>query len=172
MIYTGIGSRGTPEPALRFMSYTAGVLARAGLTLRSGGAPGADAAFEAGVPEGFPKHIYVPWDGFEGRRLVYPIPELAYEIARRRVNAGVQTLGWWAIKARNVMQILGHDVQTPTEFVVCWTEDAKPAGGTGFAIRLAMDHEIPVINICGMTPAVARSGINTQLERIGVNIRL
>ena len=42
--YAGIGSRSTPRPVLLFMGEIAGMLADYGLTLRSGGAPGADTA--------------------------------------------------------------------------------------------------------------------------------
>lgn len=64
--YAGIGSRETPEAICRFMAQLADRLARRGYTLRSGGAHGADSAFESGVPEGFPKDIYLPWRGFNG----------------------------------------------------------------------------------------------------------
>ena len=46
--YTGIGSRETPTAILDLMIAIGGVLAQRGFTLRSGGADGADDAFEQG----------------------------------------------------------------------------------------------------------------------------
>jgi hypothetical protein len=66
--YTGVGSRDTPEEVLSVMRTLAKCLARAGYTLRSGGAEGADAAFESGAQE-VPQakmQIYLPWRGFTG----------------------------------------------------------------------------------------------------------
>lgn len=48
MFYTGIGSRETPKEILQVMKAIAYVLYFQGWTLRSGGAPGADFAFEDG----------------------------------------------------------------------------------------------------------------------------
>jgi len=50
--YAGIGARDTPQEVLNRMTKLAGVLQRKGLCLRSGGAKGADTAFEAGVTNG------------------------------------------------------------------------------------------------------------------------
>src|SRR5690606_12262312 len=65
--YTGIGSRETPKDILCLMVEVARKLSHLGWILRSGGAEGADTAFEIGaldkgaivLPE-----IYIPWVGF------------------------------------------------------------------------------------------------------------
>lgn len=48
-IYTGIGSRETPPDILELMTKIARFMFKQGFTLRSGGADGADSAFEAGA---------------------------------------------------------------------------------------------------------------------------
>jgi hypothetical protein len=48
------------------------------------------------------------------------------------------------LHARNAHQILGADLRSPVEMVVCWTPGARGRGGTGSAIRLARSREIPV----------------------------
>ena len=54
---------------------------------------------------------------------------------------------------RNVHQILGLDLRTPTSAVICWTADGatsittEDTGGTGQAIRIASDLGIPVFNL-------------------------
>ena len=46
LVYAGIGARATPAPVLADMTVMAGWLARTGWHLASGGAHGADGAFE------------------------------------------------------------------------------------------------------------------------------
>ena len=48
MHYAGIGNRKTPQACLEFMTKIGRVCAKKSLTLRSGGAVGADQAFERG----------------------------------------------------------------------------------------------------------------------------
>ena len=48
MLYAGVGSRATPEPVLDLMRRCATRLEVLGYTLRSGGANGAETAFEEG----------------------------------------------------------------------------------------------------------------------------
>jgi hypothetical protein len=60
-----------------------------------------------------------------------------------------------SLHARNVHQVLGEDLRTPSEFVVCWTPDgceteaerSKETGGTATAIVIAYRHNIPVYNM-------------------------
>jgi hypothetical protein len=152
--YTGIGSRKTPLPHLAEIRTIAEDLASRGYTLRSGGAAGADSAFEQGCGNGG-KEIYLSWKGFNKNRsklwfskFPYEVCQEAYRLARLvhpvwdRLAAPIKTL-----HARNVMQVLGKDLQTPSEFVVCWTPDGACVGGTATAIKLAQQHNILVINL-------------------------
>lgn len=59
-IYTGIGSRNTPPDILDIMFRLAGKLASEGYVLRSGGAQGADDAFEQGAADS--TEIYYAYD--------------------------------------------------------------------------------------------------------------
>jgi predicted Rossmann fold nucleotide-binding protein DprA/Smf involved in DNA uptake len=56
-IYTGVGSRKTPKAITNLMTELARTLGDSGWCLRSGGADGADVAFESGAST---KEIYVP----------------------------------------------------------------------------------------------------------------
>lgn len=60
-IYTGIGSRETPYEILQLMKELARLMSEC-FILRSGGADGADSAFESGC-SGL-KEIYLPWKNF------------------------------------------------------------------------------------------------------------
>ena len=49
--------------------------------------------------------------------------------------------------ARNCYQVLGKDLQSPSNFVLCWTPGGAVTGGTGQALRIAIDRGIPVFNM-------------------------
>ena len=145
-IYAGIGSRQTPPEMLEKMTAIAYYLDRRGYVLRSGGASGADSAFDKGSTK---KEIYLPWRGFNGSDSgLYDIPEEAYKIASQILpEYSSCTDAIKRLKSRNMLQILGQDLNTPVEFVICWTQDGKLRGGTAAAIRLAYLREIRVFNL-------------------------
>lgn len=160
-IYTGIGSRETPDDIICFMEDLAMQLARQGWTLRSGCADGADSAFERGAfmarlssPHAPRPELYLPWPHFEGRRKILVTREApqaeAYDIAEQHHPAWAKLSdGAKALHARNVHQILGPDVTTPvlSRFVVCWTKDAVGGGGTGQALRIARCYDVPTFDL-------------------------
>ena len=144
LIYAGIGSRSTPEPVLETMRNLAAVLARQDYMLRSGGAQGADKAFEAGC------------DAAGGSKRIFKSADArgwAYEEADRHIPANRPPFEHWkpyvrGLIARNMMQILGRNGDQPASFVLCWTQaDVADGGGTGYAIRCARAHHVPVYNM-------------------------
>ena len=170
MIYAGIGSRETPEGVLLKMEKIAFYLAhRYDATLRSGGAIGADSAFEAGCDSanGKKEIFYAK----EWQNKIKPTKE-AWEEARRiaskihpawdRCNEYVRKL-----HSRNCFQVLGSGFDSPVDFVVCYAKEDKngnPQGGTGTAIMLAREHSIPVYNLFvdGMIEELRRLVIKQQ----------
>ena len=167
MIYTGIGSRQTPEDILRGMSILAKLRGQRGDILRSGGADGADDAFERGCLEADgTKEIYLPWFKFNGR-VAWPrrgyrewnkdlegeLWELVKEFHPRAMSLSQATC---KLMFRNCHQVLGWDLKTPTEQVVFWAPEFKAdkfgnicdcSGGTGFAVRLAHRHRIDIFTM-------------------------
>ena len=157
-VYAGIGSRRTPNDILLIMEKFAEHMGKRNHVLRSGGADGADLAFEVGAKRAeSPMEIYLPWKGFNGNLspLFYPSPAALdvaaqYHPAWQRLSEAAKKL-----MARNSHQILGLDLKTPCDFVVCWTPDGynqhsqrmPDTGGTGQAIDIAIAHNIPVYNI-------------------------
>lgn len=152
--YAGIGSRETPPEILKLMTEIARVLEQKGWTLRSGGAPGADLAFEHGAIN---KEIYLPWRGFNGSQSqLYNVSLQAIEMAEPHHP------GWKYLKdpvkklmGRNAYQVLGYNLDKKSKFVICWTQDGcesaktrtSKTGGTGLAISLADSLGIPIFNL-------------------------
>lgn len=143
--YAGIGSRETPEDILYVMTKTAAEMAGLGFTLRSGHADGADIAFELGAKI---KEIYIPWLGFNGSTSnLLPTKEAfvmaeKYHPAWHKCSPAARKL-----HARNCHQVLGHSLDKPSEFIICWTKGALGGGGTGQAIRIAKAHSIPIYDL-------------------------
>lgn len=151
-IYTGIGSRETPLEHIQLFIRIAEYLASIGYTLRSGGANGADLAFEIGCDNNQgKKEIYIPWYRFNNSdSMLFHTPKECFNIAKE-FHPNWDNLSDYAKKlhARNVCQILGQDLKTPTSFIVCYTKDGKEVGGTAMAIRIAKSYNIPVFNVGG-----------------------
>ena len=147
--YAGVGSRESPDFVCLAMTAIAKLLEADGYTLRSGGADGADLAFESGVER--LKDIYLAWKGFNGSSsALYGVCDAAIAMALT-IHPSPENLvkreKALYLHARNCYQVLGSDLETPSDFVICWTEDAKKRGGTRTAIVLAERNNIPVLNL-------------------------
>lgn len=149
--YTGVGSRKTPAEVCTIMTQIAAKLAKRGYILRSGAADGADAAFEAGANQRLTEHppeIYLPWLGFNGSKSQLLPSREAFLMAEQFHPAwGRCSPAARCMHARNCHQVLGKDLKTPSEFLICWTQDAAAGGGTGQAIRIAKHYRIPVYDL-------------------------
>lgn len=157
--YAGIGSRETPSLILGEMAMFASQAAM-NLILRSGGANGADEAFENGCdnPNQGAKEIYLPWKNFnKNGSTLREISPKAFTLAES-VHPHFKYMKRPAklLIARNMHQILGPNLDDPVEFVICWTKDGceshetynpSKTGGTGSAIALASKCNIPVYNL-------------------------
>lgn len=170
--YTGVGSRETPEHILKFIEEVAYWLAGRGYTGRSGSAAGADSAFESGfyhyeivngVADYTTFEAYIPWKGFSdisenNIHIIAPnLPNYneAVEIAST-IHPAWSRLGRGAkaLHTRNVYQVLGLDLNTPSAVLFCYAQPTKNKqgvvigvkGGTNTAVQLAMKHSIPIYN--------------------------
>lgn len=152
--YAGIGARKTPPDVLRKMRIAASAMAALGFTLRSGGAEGADSAFEAGCDDRRgKKEIFLPFKGFRKNEspLFGTIREarlLAKEFHPNWSNLG--NLGR-DFMGRNAYQVLGLNLKTPSTFILCWTPKGAITGGTGQALRMAKHFKILVLNFATQT---------------------
>lgn len=124
-----------------------------GYTVRSGGADGADTAFEVAQE----RRIYLPWAGFNGKKGIVcgQIPSLrdiamTYHPAWHKLSPGAKRL-----MTRNTAQVLGYYPETEhSEFVVCWTPRGDGGGGTGQALRIARAYQIPTFDLASPRDAI------------------
>lgn len=138
MYYAGIGSRKTPAHILDVMTAIAIKLELDGYILRSGGAVGADTAFESGISNNQHKQIFVA-DNATQQSI-----QLASEF---HPNWNACSSYVKKLHGRNSMIILGENLDSPVKFVICYTPDGKASGGTGLAIKIAIDRNIPILNL-------------------------
>jgi len=143
LFYTGVGSRQTPEDILELMTKIAKFLSKRNFILRSGGAKGADKAFEKGATN---KEIFYANDSTQESEEIakrfHPAWHNCKEYARK-------------LHGRNSFQVLGRDLNTPSKFLICWTRDGCTShkqrtyktGGTGTAISIADYYKIPIYNL-------------------------
>jgi hypothetical protein len=118
--YAGIGSRETPPDVLAIMRRLARLLGSLGFTLRTGGADGADTAFENGAAK---VELYLPWPSFNGRS---GSGFLSQPSNKARSIAEQHHPRWYALDhatkkliARNTHQVLGATCGAPSAFLLC-----------------------------------------------------
>jgi len=163
MFYTGVGSRNTPEAIQLIQQQLAMHLEGRGYVLRSGGAKGSDNAFEKGVTVPEYKEIFVPWSGFNGYTGGPGVIDMTGLENRGEAASIAETIhpawdrlsrGARALHTRNVYQVLGLDLKTPSRFLLCWAEYQGNnrnvvKGGTNTAVQLALRNGVPVLNMYG-----------------------
>lgn len=190
MIYTGIGSRETPEDIQWVMKRIGYGMAKRGHTLRSGRAKGADRAFETGmfsfVEASKQGHdtcdalsstlaaLYLPTDRAREMNVEsspYDIPFPFGKVSSSKalnlvkdIHPNPKALKGFALRChiRNVFQVLGTDLTTPSDFLIYWAIHDKhgiPLGGTRTAFMVAQLHNIPTINM-------AHPDWNTEFKKL------
>lgn len=163
--YTGVGSRQTPIHILKLMEQIASAMASKGYIGRSGGAVGADAAFERGaVKSGGKFDAYIPWGAGFIRKggILSNINPSRYDNYTRAIEMAAGVHPAWErcsdaakkLHTRNVYQILGNDLESPSEVCFLYAEPCgktsasrRVRGGTNTAFQLALKYNVPVYNL-------------------------
>lgn len=169
-IYTGIGSRKTPDNILNLFVELGKELAEMKLILRSGGAPGADSAFEVGcdLVNGH-KRIFLPWKGFNNNKSeLFGVSTKCVNIARKLIpDFNNRKYGAQLLTARNVYQIMGNTLQEPTDFIVCYCDGT---GGTANTLKIAkhfgIKHIFNYYDYLNNLDKVKRLVLNHALKKI------
>lgn len=154
--YAGIGSRSIPSEECYKLTQIATHLEKLGYTLRSGGAEGADKAFEYGVRLPINKIIlrskHSTKKSEEIASKIHPVWHMCDEYARQ-------------LHGRNVQIILGQQLNEPVEFVIAWTSDGTDRGGTRTGLVLAKQYEILCFNLANREQNFSFAAFLQTLEK-------
>jgi hypothetical protein len=143
--YTGVGSRAISlKTQEKFVNYI-NQLNSLDYICRTGDAKGSDATFRLHAKEVI---AYCPedidpndWTAKE-LDLCMPNDRPTWRTFRKKIQN---------LLRRNMMQVLGPIGIDPSEFLLCWAPSThyldSSSGGTGYAIRCALNHGIPVYNL-------------------------
>ncbi|MCY3810281.1 MAG: hypothetical protein OXH15_00600 [Gammaproteobacteria bacterium] len=190
--YAGVGARRTPPDILDAMSDIAQTLGDAGTALSTGGADGADKAFETGaLRTDAPITVHTPWPGYNDYRPGRD-PETDIDIVHPNSTATVRghtyadlarehhpcwqrcSRGARALFLRNVSILAGaldDDGGTlPVRAVIAYTPNGlavgREAGGTGHTLRTAAFLHIPCVNLSLRTPPERNAAALAATPRI------
>ncbi|TDX52340.1 PolC-type DNA polymerase III [Orenia marismortui] len=143
--YVGIGENNPPQEITELMSKIAQKLEEEGYILRSNSSGIISKSFETGVNNSKNKELYLPSQSFE-----YTLDFIdKFNLKDIDVEKNKDLL------ARIPYQILGIDLCTPCDFLICWTNDGcishqennLKTGITAQAISIANYYGIPVFNL-------------------------
>lgn len=169
-VYAGIGTRTTSPHTDLWLERIAAFLARKRITLRSGAAQGADAAFERGCDhaEG-KKEIFLPWPGFNDSPspLHPPPPEAEALAAEVHPHWSACSRAARRLHARNCQQVLGQELNDPVDFVLVYAEatpEGGARGGSATAVSIAHRYGIPVYNLQLENPMALWQAITREDE--------
>ncbi len=156
-----IGARKTPPKVIIQIQELAGQLVHlGGYFIRTGGAIGADQA--AMRYTGSDCLVYQPWTGYEagkimefGNRVAMTEPTTAAIglASYFHPNWDVCSNGTKLLHGRNSHIILGKDLRSAVNFVICYSDidiiDGKAVekGGTALGCKIARQYKIPVYNL-------------------------
>lgn len=155
-IATIIGSRETPQEILDVMRDLILSFNENGTLIRSGGADGADHTVTqyAGSSN---REIYLPWNGFNNlwknkNDIFLWTDSPQHKEATKMALTVYHSINFArdshrSFHSRNSMQVMGFNMDTPSDLIICWTPGGNTIGGTATAIKMAQAHNIPVYNL-------------------------
>ena len=167
--YACIGSRETPDHILKLTFRFAHILAELGYSIYSGGCrkgmdeAGYRGAYSHKASDKSKNRIYISWEKMGGWKHdpengVY-CPKDHFENYEQAKLLGEKARGGWhnagpgsiLHHSRNPYQPLGDDLNSPVDFVLTWapykSTGPQVTGGTATAVKIALDHGIPVFNL-------------------------
>lgn len=139
-------------------------MAENGWMLSSGNCIGPDQAFARGANK-VAQHLvtlWLPWPSYELSTIAEgnvvhhaPTTEATTLADKFHPQWNLCTPGTKKLHARNMHIILGQDLKTPVDRIICWTPHGQMVGGTSQALRAAKAYKIPIYNIAVETHLIA-----------------
>jgi hypothetical protein len=152
--YAGITNPDTPPDIVQQIAKLASRLSESGYTCRTSGGSEGDDAFENNSTL---SEVHIPWKKFNNKETKFNknLPEAADLVKPFHPTFDAMKPAVQAIIARGAHVILGQNLQSPVQFVLCWSadglENAKDrgikSGFIGIPIALAATNRIPVFNL-------------------------
>lgn len=134
--FAGIGNRDIDKQTCHAIKTCSRLIYQKDYVLVSGGADGCDEEFESHFPED--RKIIL-----RARDATVKAIKMAEDFhpAWNKCNAYAR-----ALLGRDAMIIMGKDLKTPVDFVLCYCADEE-RGGTALSLRIANFYKIPVFNL-------------------------
>jgi hypothetical protein len=155
--YAGIGSRSISKEEYKTILSISSYL-KEDYIVYSGNAEGSDISFQEGSQGKCV--LYLPWKNFNTEN--YNINKSLDSFIVGETKEGIASLekyhpnplylkrGARLLMSRNYHQIFGYEKYPKVSFVLCCADEDKYGnvkGGTGQAVRIAKDNNVPVFNI-------------------------
>ena len=156
MLYSGVGSRTIPSRCMDDIHKLSVVLeSKFDAKLRTGGAIGADLAFMKYTSN---HEIFLPYEGYNGTRSngdsILTVDECQDIDEAWRIAASFHKLGnkiknkhKYKPLMRNVYNVLGRDLKSPSDVVLYWNCLSNPTSGTQHTVDIAKAFNINTFNI-------------------------
>lgn len=152
--YTVILDKAVPENILAKVEEIVKVLSGHGFTLRYGGTEEFESRFEKVAER---KELILPWRDFNEKQSKFTFNNDRSLAVAKMFHPTFDTMkkGVQAFLARNARLILGHEMKSPTNFLICWTDDGceslrEKTSATGFVghpIAIASAAHVPIYNL-------------------------
>ncbi len=165
---TTVGSREVPHDIKALMTDCGYHFVKKGYKTREGGALGSDESFYQGVERYWIENgynatqaeRYLPEDGSRGLyrtqgEHIYVLEDLPHQELAAAIAEKIHP-AWHHCKefarrlhTRNVYQVLGKDLLTPSVMLICWAPPTRDSisGGTRTAWEIARHNNIPCVNL-------------------------
>lgn len=156
LTYAGIGSRSITEKETETIIKIANKLSKK-FILFSGNSEGSDIAFERGSNNRCV--LFLPWTSFNAEKYQLINCLDSYVLGKSEIgNKSIDRYypnqsikyGVKMMMSRNYHQVMGYNEYPKVSFLICCANENSNGdveGGTGHVVRIARDHNVPVINI-------------------------
>ena len=94
--------------------------------------------------------MYLPWPKYNGHTeatLKDPTDVAVHNVAQYVPHWDYCKESVRKLHGRNMHIILGDTLDTPVDFVICYTPNGKPIGGTAIAMNIATAYGVPIFNL-------------------------
>ena len=149
-IYYTIAGDYAPAGFNKLFYNISSYFAKKDMVLRTSGSKGIGSDAIKGCDDNQGQYdAFVPWDGYNKIPICYELTKEAFDIAEA-FNGKYSTMSQTNRKILAAMsyQVLGDDLISPSDFVICYSNRGKGKGGNvGHLIKIAKAYGVPIFDI-------------------------